>query len=361
MIAKKEHFWTARVAGTDPASPIGDNNTAWTLAGSSSDGAVQGNAWRISGSGQTWSQTVANDDNDLTIICGIRYESIPADDTVLMTLDNGSHRVQVKSNGTATKVKLVGASTATSPELDLDVSEDDSVPVLLRLTLASNGTAKLYMQEIIDDDDANQHYLEVTGSSSSAQTASFGNTAGSVDWYVAYFTPQGAYSPDEMDMSDWTTNSLIRTGINIVNILKDSNRFFLKTHVTDAAIVYGYDLSSNAMINRVQPPSVHVLTQKLDSPEFLTLAGRRTDQRYNVIIYVTTRGTDYKNAYRLGMSIMGEVFDELYTKTGLEGGVDSLISYDATLDSKLDDDEIVCVHALTLTYMKKIRMFLREV
>ena len=115
------------------------------------------------------------------------------------------------------------------------------------------------------------------------------------------------------------------------------------------------------MINRVQPPSVHVLTQKLDSPEFLTLAGRRTDQRYNVIIYVTTRGTDYKNAYRLGMSIMGEVFDELYTKTGLEGGVDSLISYDATLDSKLDDDEIVCVHALTLTYMKKIRMFLREV
>ena len=360
-IAHRTHYWIARTAGTDPAVAVGDNNTAWTLAGSGSDGAVSGNAWRISGSGQTWSQTVANDDNDLTIICALKYISTPADDTVLMTLDNGSHRVQVKSNGSATKVKLVGASTVTSPELDLDVSEDDSVPVILRLTLASDGSAKLYMQEIIEDDDAVQHYLEVTGSSSVSQTASFGNTAGSIDWYVGYYTPHGAYSPDEMDMSDWTTNSLIRTGINIVNILKDSNRFFIKTHVTDAGIIYGYDLSSNAMISRIQPPSIHVLTQKLESPDFLTLSGRRTDQRYNVIIYVTTRGTDYKNAYRLGMSIMGEVFDELYTKTGLEGGIDSLISYEAMLDSKLDDDEVVCVHTLTLTYMKKIRMFLREV
>ena len=360
-IADATHFWNARLGGTDPSDPIGHNNTAWTLVGSSSDGEVQNDAWRISGSGQVWSQTVADSENDLTLICAVKYISNPDNDEVLMTLDNGSHRVQVKANGSNNKVKLVGNTTATSPDLDLDMSEDDAVPSLLRLTLANDGTARLYMREIIEDDDANQHYLEVTGASSVSQTASFGNTTGSVDWYVCYYTSYGAYSPDEMDMSDWTTNSLIRTGINIVNILKNSNRFLLKTHVTESSILYGYDLSSQAMINRFRPPSIHVLTQKLESPEFLTLAGRRTDQRYNVIIYVTTRGTDYKNAYRLGLSIMGEVFDELYTTTGLEGGVDSLISYDAVLDSKIDDDEIVCVHTLTLTYMKKIRMFQREV
>lgn len=360
-IAENSHYWTARVAGTDPASPLGEYNTAWTLSGSGSDGSVSGDAWRISGSGQTWSQTVANDDNDLTIMFAMKYINNPDDNQVLATLDNGSHRVQIKADGTAAKLKLVGATTVTTDDLDLGMAEADAVPTLLRLTLASDGTAKLYMREIIEDDAAAQHYLEITGSSSVSQTASFGNTTGSIDWYVSYFTPHGAYSPDEMDMSDWTTNSLIRTGIHIVNVLKESNRFYLKTHVTDAAILYGYDLSSQAMISRIQPPSVHVLTQKLESPDFLTLGGRRTDQRYNVIIYVTTRGTDYKNAYRQGLSIMGEVFDELYTKTGLEGGIDSLIGYDATLDSKLDDDEVVCVHTLTLTYMKKIRMFLREV
>jgi hypothetical protein len=360
-IAKNSHYWSARVGGTDPSSPIGEYNNAWSLTGLSGDGSVNGDAWRIEGSGQIWSQTVADSENDLTIICAMKYVSNPDNDEVLMTLDNGSYRVEVKANGSNNKVKLVGATTATSSDLDLSMAEDDAVPSLLRLTLANDGTARLYMREIIEDDDAQQHYLEVTATSSVSQTASFGNTTGTVDWYVAYYTPYGAYSPDEMDMSDWTTNSLIRTGLNIVNVLKASNRFLIKTHVTESSILYGYDLSSQAMINRFRPPTIHVLTQKLESPEFLVLGGRRTDQRYNVIIYVTTRGTDYKNAYRLGLSIMGEVFDELYTKTGLEDGIDSLISYDAVLDSKIDDDEVVCVHTLTLTYMKKIRMFQREV
>ena len=114
------------------------------------------------------------------------------------------------------------------------------------------------------------------------------------------------------------------------------------------------------MINRFPTPSVHVMIQKTDSPEFLTLAGTRTDQRYEVIVFITTRGTNYENSYRLGASILGEVFDELYTQTGLQSGVDSLISYDAKFDTKIDDDETVCIHSLSLTYMKKIRMFLRE-
>ena len=53
---------------------------------------------------------------------------------------------------------------------------------------------------------------------------------------------------------------------------------------------------------------------------------------------------------------MGEVFDELYVNTGVEGTTDSIISYSADLDSKMDDDETVCVHVLTLTYMRRIDM-----
>lgn len=362
-VASNNHFWTARLVGNDPANPNGEQNDAWTLSGTSGDGAVNGNAWRITDGtlGQKWTQTVADDENDLTLIAGLQIISHPSDNEVLMVLDNGTHKVEVRSSGTSQKVKLVGATTVTSPELDLSVLQDDSVPCLLRLTLANDGTARLYMREIVEDDDANQHYLEVVGATSAAQTAQWGNTTGTIDWFTVYYTPHGAYSPDELDMSDWVTDTLLRTGFNIVDTLRASKRFLLKTHVGVGGIVYGFDLSSNSMINRIQPPAVHVVTQRVDSPEFLTLSGTRTDQRYEVTIYVTTRGTDYRNAYRQGMSIMGEVFDELYSLTGRQDGVDSIIAYDTRLDSKVDDDEVVCVHTLNLTYMKKIRMFLREV
>ena len=240
------------------------------------------------------------------------------------------------------------------------MNEDEPVPCILRLTLDNNGVARLYMREIIEDDDATQHYLQVAGKSSSAQGAFFGTTTGTVDFYSVYFTPHGSYSPDEMDMSDFVSQSLLRTGMKVVEVLQNSNRLFLKSHVKSSGIRYGYDLSSNSMINRFPTPSVHVMIQKSNSPDFLTLAGTRTDQRYEVVVFVTTKGTNYENAYRLGVSIIGEVFDELYTNTGLEHGVDSLINYDVKFDTKVDDDETVCIHSLSLTYMKKVRMFFRE-
>ena len=115
------------------------------------------------------------------------------------------------------------------------------------------------------------------------------------------------------------------------------------------------------MVSRTEPPGIHVFIKKLDAPSFATLSATKTDQNYTAIIYIVTKGTDYKNAYRLGISIMGDVFDELYTKTGLDGGIDSLDSYDAELDNKLDPDEVVCVHILRLTYMKRIDMKRRQV
>lgn len=361
-VSKQTDFWSARLNGQDPTNPVGDNNTAWTLnAGSAGDGASLNGYWRITSDsgGQTWKQTIADADNELTIMCAVHIESAPNANEVLMALDNGTHRIEVQTVNSH-KVKLVGSTTVESPNLDFAMAEETAVPIILRLTLANDGTARLYMAEIIEDDDAQQHYLQVSAQSTSAQGAFFGTTTGIVDFYSVYFTSHGSYSPDEMDMSDFISHSLLRTGMNVRDILRNSNRLFLKTHVGKAGINYAFDLSSESMLNRYQSPTVHVMIQKTNSPDFLTLAGTRTDQRYTVVIFVSARGTNYENAYRLAASILGEVFDELYVQTGLQSGVDSLIGYDATFDTKVDEDDVVCIHTLSLEYMKKIRMFYRE-
>jgi hypothetical protein len=144
-------------------------------------------------------------------------------------------------------------------------------------------------------------------------------------------------------------------GLGIVQQLKSSKRLYLKTQVPDSSIVYGYDISSQ-MLNRIPVPSIHVLLENLNSPEFETLGGGKITQMYDVKTFITVKGTNYEDAYRSGLNIMGEIFDELYTNTGVQGTTDSIVSYDGRLDSKLDDDETVCVHVLTLTYMRRIDM-----
>ncbi len=52
----------------------------------------------------------------------------------------------------------------------------------------------------------------------------------------------------------------------------------------------------------------------------------------------------------------GEIFDELYTSTGLSGTTDSLVGHQCKLDTRLDDDEIICTHQLTMTYRRRIKM-----
>ena len=130
-ISKQTDYWTTRLNGHDPTSPVGDNNTAWTLsAGDAGDGVSQSGYWRISSSsgGQTWKQTVADDNNNLTLMSAIHIESAPTDGEILMALDNGTHRIEVHSDGSLDKVKLVGATTTTSGGLDLGMGEDEAVP-----------------------------------------------------------------------------------------------------------------------------------------------------------------------------------------------------------------------------------------
>lgn len=346
-IAETEQFWNHRLNGEDPTSPTGENNNAWTAVGSGASEVDK--YWVVTDAKYNVTPTT----NAYTLFTVIQYTTAPDNDEVILSLDNGTHKVEVKAFGT--KVKLVGATTITSIDLDPLMAEDNPVPLALRLTLDASGNAILYMREIIEDDDAQTLYLSVTGSSGSSRKIIWGNNTGSVKWASVYATDMGAFSPLELAPSDLATDTLLRMGLSIVNSLRDSRRAHLKTHLDAGSIRYGYDISQE-MLSRSIPPFIHVVLQGLGSPTFAALGGGRVDQEYDVLIYVTTRGTTYENAYRLGLNIVGECFDELYTTTGLNGTTDSLYEYSLELQSRMDDEVTICTHLLTLTYMRRLNM-----
>jgi hypothetical protein len=352
-IATRTQYWTSRINGTDPEAATGTFNDSWTESGSG--GSAVGDYWVITSNG-TWSRVPSS--TAYTMVASFEFSDaaeIPANGTVLMRLDNGVKRVEVRSKGNANTLDLVGATTVTTPDLDLSLAEDNPVPVILRLTMDASGNARLYMHEIIEDDDAVTHYLSVTGSSSSSKEVRWGNSDGTVKWATLYFSNAGSFSPDELMPSDFAQDALVRMGLGVVEQLKNSQRLFLKTQVSESSINYAYDLSSD-MVNRIAPPSIHVMIKELASPIFDSLSGAKISQNYNVIVFVVTKGTNYENAYRHGLNIMGDVFDELYTNTGLLGTTDSLISFNAELDTRKDNDDVVCVHRLDLQYMRRIDM-----
>jgi len=318
-VANKNQFFSARIRGEDPANPAGPNvGDAFTGSG----GSASGGAWVITNS--TYSIGHAN---SMTMVAMLSYNTAPDSGAVLMTLDNGTKLVQVKSKGNNTQLDLVGAA----------------------------GNAKLYTHEILRDTDGNDAFYSVTGASTSSATASFGNTSGSVNWFSVYYSKFGAFNPEQLMLSDFAQDTLARMGISVIDTLKESNRPYIKKFVSDSSMIYGYDLSSQ-MISRIPTPSIHVLFQNISSPSFDSLGGSQIEQLYTIGIFVTTKGTNYEDCYRLGLNIMGEVFDELYVNTGLRGTTDSLDSYNMNLDTKLDDDETVCVHELNLTYRRRIKM-----
>jgi hypothetical protein len=347
-IAKTTQFWTSRLNGDDPTAPsVTRNNTAFTATGSGAS--ASGGDWVVTDA--RYAQTASTSGN--TLLACISYTSTPDVDEVLMAIDNGTYRVEVKANGE--QVKLVGTTTANSKALDISMAETNPVPLVLRLTLDASGTARLYMREIIEDDDAQVHYLSVTGASSSSNEIAWGNNTGTVKWSSVYATTHGAFGPDELAPSDFATDTLIRMALSIVQTIKDSNRMYLKTHLDNSQIRYGFDVSSE-MISRTPAPIVNVMLRGIDSPTFASLGGGEVDQSYEVLIYVITRGTNYENAFRTGLNIIGEIFDEVYTTTGLKGTTDSLNEYSLELDHKMNNEHLTCVHLLTLTYDRRINM-----
>lgn len=360
-IATTIEYWTSRMNGGDPIAltKYGQDNESFTLTGTGSDGSAVGGAWQIAnaGAGQYWSVIPAT--NEHTIVACFKFTVAPVDTTVLMELDNGTYKVQVQSTGDLQTLRLVGATSETITDLDLGQADAfESVPIMIRLTLTAAGVATMYCREIIEDDAGIVNYLQVTGATGSSKVIKWGNDDGTILWNNVYVTTFGAFSPDELSTSPFVTDSLMRMALSIVELLRDSKRFYLKNQVGSASILYGYDISSQ-MISRIPQPSVHVIMRKLDSPDFTTLGGTRIEQNYTVLLFITTRGTDYKNAYRMGMEIAGDCFDELYTNTGLKGNTDSLTNYEINFDTKMDDDEVVCVHRLEVTYMRRLNMLHR--
>ena len=352
-VATKTQYWNSRMNGTDPTSLSGTFNDDWSGSG----GSASGDYW-LATSSTTYSITPAADENDLTLLAVFSFSNtsdIPAAGTVLMALDNGTKRVEVRSKGNGDKLDLVGASTVTTRSLDITKQEDDAIDLILRLTLDSSGNGKLYAREMIYDDDTNTVFYSVVGSSSSSATASWGNTDGTVKWASVYYSKFGAFTPEELMPSDFAQDTLSRMGIAIVNQIKNSKRMYLKTQVDDDSIVYGYDVSM-VRLTKMMPPVIHVLIENIDSPSFDTLAGSKVRQNYDVRVLVTTRGTNYEDAYREGINILGEVFDEIYTNTGVLGTTDSIISYTSELDVKIDDDDTVCTHQMLFTYQRLIDM-----
>jgi len=347
-VATKTQYWNSRMNGTDPTALTGTFNDVWSASGS---GSASGGNWVITNGVYTITPTT----NEYTLVACLSYTTAPDSGTVLMKLDNGTHKVEVKSTGNNTSLSLVGTTTVTVSDLDLALAEDKPVNLILRLTLANDGTARLYTHEIIDDDDANTVFSSVTGATGSSKAVAWGNTTGSVKWASIYYSKFGSFSPKELLLSDFAQDTLARMGLSIVEQLKNSPRPYLKTQVPDSSIVYGYDISSQ-MINRIGSPSIHILVERLISPQFESLGGAKITQEYDVKAFITVKGTNYENAYRKALNIMGEVFDELYTNTGVSATTDSIISYSANLDSKMDNDETICVHVLTMRYMRRIDM-----
>ena len=355
-VATKGQFWTSRVNGEDPESPIQPHhNLEFDKTGTG--GAIDGTYWKITGS-QYYSVTPTT--TDYTLLVGVYYSdttNIPTDGTTLMRLDNGTKSVEVQSNGTATGLKLVGATTVTILNLDLTMVEEIPYISILRLTLTSAGAAVLYVHESLHDEMGEDLFYSVTGASGSSKIIKWGSDDGTTRWGSTYATTHGAFSPDELAQSAFYQQTLNDLGMALRNLLRDSRRLNLKS-LDDSKIMYGFDLSS-AMIVRVAPPTIHILVAGIESPNWAALSGTSVEQEYDVQFFITTKGTDYENAYRFGLRIMGEVFDEVYTSTGLNATTDSVIGYGASFDSKLDSDEQICVHRLTFKYMRREKMLMR--
>tara|TARA_Y100000361_G_scaffold144996_1_gene153674 strand:+ start:225 stop:1229 length:1005 start_codon:yes stop_codon:yes gene_type:complete len=329
--------------GTDPTA-LSEN------AFSGSGGSASGGYWVVTNSTYTITPTASN----YTILAGFKYTTAPDTDEVLMKLDNGNHTVSVKANGNG-GVKLVGASTATFSSMDFGLTDSTSVVPTLRLTLDSAGTAKLYRDELINDDEGEQDFISVTGASGSSKSIQFGNTTGNVSWASVYVCHDGSFAPDELMRSDFAQDNHIRMALSIVETLRNSERFYLKTHVDNASIKYAYDISEDTL-NKTTPPTIHVLLNRIDSPNFSSLGGVNIDQSFDISIFVTTRAINYENAFLLCMNITGEVFDELYTETGLNPTTDNLESFSADLDYKARNEDVICTHRLTLGYRRRLKM-----
>ena len=353
-VSRTTDYWTSRMDGNDPTIPTGTQNLAFL----GSAGEASGKNWKIGGDVATNGYYTLADPltTDCTLWIAFSYTQstyIPADGTVIAEIDNGTFQLQLQSDGTTSGLKVVGTTTETFSGLDLGMTDIGAIPTVVRLTLnKTTGAAKAYLFDIEQNDVGDILSKSLTGGTGASSNLDFGNNNGEVTFYAVYVTTMGAFTPDEMVTSNYTNVTLIQTAFGIIDVLKTASTYYLKNVVDPAAIMYGYDISSNMAV--LYTPAVHVLIRRIDSPDMYSLAGSSAEYFFQVEVYIVTKGTDYRNCYREGMAILGECLDELYSKTGLKGSTDSLIGHDARLDARLDPDDQVCCHVLNLRYMRRV-------
>lgn len=342
-IADKTTYWKLKSDGSgDPSSNTNPELYAWTLTGAG--GSSVNGEWVITN--QTVSYTPTS--TAYTIWAVIKYNTTPVADTVLLRLHNGTHYVNLVSKGNDTSLGIDGNTDDTFSNLDLKNEH-----TIVRLTLDSSGNARLYVHDIIEDDDAATSYLSVVGVSDvGTKTIQFSNDSGSVSFANVLGCDQGAFSPDELSPSQFINDAFHRVGLKVVETLQNSNRPFLKNVVDDSAIIYGYDISQS-MIARLPAPSIYVLQRQVASEALDVLGGHGLTTIAQVQVFILTRGTNYRNAYRSCLDITGDVFDEVMTNLGLDANQDAILGYELVLDNKMDEGETVCVHKLTFDTMRR--------
>jgi hypothetical protein len=349
-VAKTSDYWTTRMDGGDPTDLPGMNNKDFT----GSAGSASGLNWVVSGGAGYYTQTPDASGQAMTAYVAFSYTGdVPVNGTPLFSMDNGVHRVLIVSNGTTDSIKIDGTGDQDFTGLDLAMTEENAMPCIIRLTLKTDGSVNAYLYDIMEDDAGTTLSKSLTGATTlGSPEVKFGVSDGEVTFHTVYVSEKGAFNPDEIALADYTTATLIQTAFGIINLLRDSRRLMLKSVVGSDAINYGYDLSSN-MASRFNP-SIHVLLRRIDSPEGYALAGTSAEYLFTVELYFVVKGTDYRSSYRLGMDLAGEALDEIYGNTGLKGSTDSLIGHDLRLDSRLDPDDSVCIHTLSLRYMRRL-------
>ena len=99
-IATTEQFWNHRLNGENPTSPTGENNNAWTATGSGASEVDK--FWVVSDARYNVSPTT----DAYTLFTVLQYTSTPSNDEILMSLDNGTKKVEVKAFGTKVKTTM---------------------------------------------------------------------------------------------------------------------------------------------------------------------------------------------------------------------------------------------------------------
>tara|TARA_R100001510_G_scaffold34133_1_gene30609 strand:+ start:2237 stop:3298 length:1062 start_codon:yes stop_codon:yes gene_type:complete len=346
-VAPHSTRWTHRLNGENPATPAGQNNGAWS---STVSGTVVGKFWAHGGLRGAGYNKINPTTDTLTLVASFKYETTPAAGTLLFSLESTVGEVKIVSAGNDTQLTMeskvgLGVDSITISNLELKNS------FFFRLTLDAH-VAKFYPFDLKETETGESLVHSTTSTTTSNPKNSFGCNNGDVLFGNFYFTDQGVFDTDEFSPSLWTSNLLQQTGLRVIELLKDSNRMYLKTQVEPESIIYANDMSP-ATVSRYDPPCIYVQVPSMRT-DIESLGGGTVFHQYQVQVFVITKASDYRFAHRINAELSGEVVEEIYANSGESSNKDSIIDFNSEIDMRQEEEEIICVNAHTFTFKRRI-------